>query len=177
MTSPVSILVNIDLAKGPSAIDYRPLITECPIVGFQCVHSAAGATLTITPLRSAEAVIGGTGTGGRLSITTDGNGGLATVSIVNTGSGYSNGPVPITLVDPYGTGGIITVSATGGGLTGASIGATGSRYSGTIQIESGDVIEGVYYNIVPRYLEMTSGSTSALSLIGYKFPYRPYAIY
>lgn len=169
-----SILVNIDTSPGPSAIDYSPLSTVCPILGFNCVSASGTGSIAITPLNAALATVGTTaGSGARLRITTGAIGNITSVEIANGGTGYINGPVPVSISDPYGSGAIITCSATGGSVTGATVTSQGSGYSGVVTMDISDFIEGVVYNIVPRHIEQTTGA-GTLTLIGYKLPFRPF---
>ena len=173
-----SILVNISTAAGPSAIDYTPGATVCPILGFNCISASGTGSVKLTPLNSTNfSIVGSTsGTGARLRIVTGGAGNITSVEIANGGSGYVNGPVPVTISDPYGSGGVIMCTAAGGSVTAVSISSQGSGYSGYITMDISDFIEGVVYNIVPRYIEQTSGA-GTLSLIGYKLPFRPFQIF
>lgn len=173
-SSLASILVNIDTTGGTAAINYTSGPTVSPILGFNCIGSSGSGNVKLTALNSTELVIGATsGSGGRLRITTGGAGNITAVEIASGGSGYPNGAIPITLNDPYGTGGAIACTASGGVITSASVTSAGSNYSGYILFDVNDFIEGVTYNIIPRYIEQTSGS-GVLRLVGYKTSTRPY---
>ena len=169
-----TILVNIDVAAGASAINYTPASNACPILSFNCIGSSGSGNVKLTSLRATDFAINATsGTGGRLRITTGGSGNILTVEIANGGSGYPNGPLSVDLVDPYGTGGSIGGTISGGVITAVSVGATGANYSGYILFDVNDFIEGVNYDIIPRYIEQTSGS-GVLRLVGHKLSYRPF---
>jgi hypothetical protein len=172
-----SILVTIDTFQGSTAVNYTPSSNACPVLGFNCVGSTGSGNVKLTPLNATNLQLGATaGSGGRLRITTNGSGAITAVEIAAAGTGYPNGPVPITLVDPYGTGGAIACTASGGGISAASVTTAGSGYSGYVLFDVSDFIEGVTYNIIPRFIEQTSGS-GVLRLIGYKLPYRPFQIF
>lgn len=171
-----SILVPIDVSAGSTAVDYTPTSTGCPILAFNCRGSSGSGNVKVTPLKATLATVGGTGTGGRLRIATNAIGSITTVEIAAGGTGYSNGPVAITLEDPYGSGGAITCTASGGALSAVSIGASGFGYSGYVTYDVSDFIEGVTYDIVPRFIEQTSGS-GVLNLVGYKVGFRPFQSY
>lgn len=174
-----TILVNIDVSAGASAINYTPDSTTCPILGFNCIGSSGSGTVKITPFRATVASIdpgASGGSGARLRITTGGAGNITGVEIASAGSGYANGPVAITLEDPYGTGGAIACTASGGAITAVSVASAGTGYSGYITFDVNDFIEGVTYDIVPRYIEQTSGA-GTLRLMGYKLSYRPYQVF
>ena len=168
-----SILVNIETFAGSTAINYTPTLTnECPVLGFNCIGSSGTGTIKLTPFSSTNFSIGGSGTGGRIRITTGGDGRILTAEIGASGSGYTDGAVPVILLDPYGTAGVLACTASGGALSAISVTTPGSRYSGYISFDVSDFIEGVDYGIIPRYIEQTSGS-GVLRLMGYKLPFRP----
>ena len=173
----VTIMIPIDLSAGSTATNYTPPSNVCPILSLFCATSSAGGTLKFTPLRATDHVLGGSGTGGRLRFTTDQNGALSTVEIANAGSGYTNGPISVTLVDPFGTGGYVTATASGGSITAASIGASGSNYSGYITFSSTSFTQGKTYDMIPRYLELTGGSSTNLVFIGLKYSFRPFQVF
>jgi hypothetical protein len=171
-----SILVSIDTFAGSTAVDYTPGASGCPILGFNCVGSTGAGNVKLTPLSATICQLGASGSGGRLRITTNGSGAITAVEIAAGGTGYTTGPVPVTLVDPFGSGGAIACTASGGAITAASVSSAGSGYSGYVLFDVSDFIEGVTYNIVPRFIEQTSGA-GVLRLIGYKLPYRPFQIF
>jgi hypothetical protein len=172
-----SILVNIDIAAGASAINYTPASGVCPILGFNCIGSSGSGVVKLTPYSATTCNINSaTGTGGRLRITTGGAGNITAVEIASGGSGYPNGPIAISLTDPYGSGGAIAATASGGAITSVSVASPGTGYSGYIQFDVNDFIEGVTYSIVPRFIEKTSGE-GVLRLIGYKLPFRPFQVF
>jgi len=172
-----SILVNIDVSPGATAVDYTPASNECPILGFNCVGSSGSGDIKLTPLSATQASIGATaGSGGRLRITTGGAGNITGVEIASGGTGYPDGAIPIILSDPYGSGGVISCTASGGAITAVSVTSPGVKYSGYILFDVNDFIEGVTYNIIPRYIEQTSG-VGVLKLVGYKLPYRPFQVF
>jgi hypothetical protein len=172
-----TILVNIDVAPGASAIDYMPTSSQCPILGFNCIGSSGSGTVKLTPLRATELFLGVTaGSGGRLRIATGGAGNITTVEIASPGTGYIDGPISVQLNDPYGSGGSISCTASGGVLSSVSITAPGSNYRGYISFDVSDFIEGVNYDIMPRFIEQTSGS-GVLRLIGHKLSYRPFQVF
>ena len=167
-----SILVNIDVASGASAINYSA--QSCPILGFNCIGSSGTGVVKFTSYSSTVCDLGATsGSGGRLRITTGGNGNITGVEIASGGTGYPNGPIAVTLSDPYGTGGAIACTASGGVISSAAVISQGTEYSGYVTFDVNDFIEGVTYNIIPRYIEQTSGAGS-LRLIGYKVRQRPF---
>jgi hypothetical protein len=172
-----SILVNISVASGASAVDYSGGPTICPILGFNCIGSSGSGDVKLTPFSASTLSLGATaGSGGRLRIKCDGSGAITTVEIGASGSGYPNGEVPVTISDPYGSGAVIACTASGGVLSAVSVVSAGSGYSGYVLMDVNDFIEGVTYNIVPRYIEQTSGS-GVLRLMGYKLPFRPYQVF
>lgn len=175
-----TILVNIDVSAGASAIDYTPNISTCPILGFNCIGSSGSGDVKLTPFRATTAYVdpgASGGSGARLRITTGGLGNITGVEIANPGSGYTPGPAKITLEDPYGVDGVLagTISA-GGTVSAVSVTTAGSGYSGYILFDVNDFIEGVTYEIVPRYIEKTSGA-GTLKLMGYKLSYRPFQVF
>ena len=172
-----SILVNIDVSPGASAIDYSGNSTTCPILGFNCIGSSGSGNVKLTALNATGINLGATsGSGGRLRITTGGAGNITSVEIGASGSGYPNGPITVTLDDPYGYGGVISCTASGGVISAASVTSAGTGYSGYISMDVNDFIEGVSYDIIPRYIEQTSGS-GVLRLMGYKLPFRPFQVF
>lgn len=168
-----SILVNIDTRGGTGAIDYTPGSTGSAILGFNCIRSEGNGSIKITAIRSTVCNIEGDGTGARLRITTGGAGDIKTVEVACGGSGYENGKVSVSLIDPFGGNGEIYCTATNGIITSATIVSPGIGYSGYIEYDINDFIEGVTYNIIPRYVEQTSGSGS-LKLAGYKVGHHSY---
>ena len=171
-----TVLVNIDVVAGVTAIDYN---TSCPILGFNCIGSSGSGDIKLTPLRAAIASISpgaSGGSGARLRLKTGGAGNITAVEIANPGSGYATGPVAVTLDDPFGSGGVISCTASGGVVSSATVTAAGTGYSGYILFDVSDFIEGVTYDIVPRYIEQTSGS-GTLRLMGYKLSYRPFQVF
>lgn len=172
-----TVLVDIDVSANGSAINYN---TTCPILGFNCIGSSGSGDVKLTPLRASEAIIdpgASGGSGARLRIKTGGAGNITAVEIANPGSGYKPGPVSVTIDDPYGTGGVISCTASAGGTVSAvSITSAGTGYSGYILFDVNDFIEGVTYDVVPRYIEKTSGA-GTLRLMGYKLSYRPFQVF
>lgn len=171
-----SILVNIDVAPGSTAIDYSGSSTVCPILGFNCIGSSGTGDVKLTALNATTLTLGATsGTGGRLRIVTGGAGNITAVEIAAGGTGYPTGPVSVTLSDAYGSGGAISCTASGGVISAASVTSAGTGYSGYILFDVNDFIEGVTYDIIPRYIEKTGGGT--LRLVGYKLPFRPFQVF
>lgn len=171
-----SILVNIDVSPGASAIDYSGN-SSCPILGFNCIGSSGTGNVKLTALNAATLTLGATaGSGGRLRITTGGAGNITGVEIATGGTGYPNGPVSVTITDSYGIGGVISCTASGGVISSATVTSAGTGYSGYILFDVNDFIEGVTYDIIPRYIEQTSGS-GVLRLIGYKLPFKPFQVF
>jgi hypothetical protein len=169
-----SILVNIDVTPGATAVNYTVGVGVCPILAFNCIGSTGSGNVKITPYSATSCILGATaGSGGRLRITTGGAGNITGVEIAAGGAGYPNGPVTVTLSDVYGSGGAISCTAAGGVISAATVTAAGTGYSGYILFDVSDFIEGVTYDIVPRFIEQTSGS-GVLKLMGYKLPYRPF---
>ena len=172
-----SILVNMDVSPGASAIDYTAGSNQCPILGFNCVGSSGSGNVKLTAYSATHLSLGSTaGSGGRLRIVTGGSGNIQSVEIATGGTGYPDGPVSVTLDDPYGSGGVIACTASGGVIASAAVVHPGKNYSGYILFDVSDFIEGVTYDIVPRMIEQTSGS-GVLRLIGYKLPVRPYQVF
>jgi hypothetical protein len=172
-----TILVNIDVTAGATAVNYAANSAACPILGFNCIGSSGSGDVKLTPIGATDAIIdpgASGGSGARLRLTTGGAGNITAVEIANPGSGYKPGPISVTLSDPYGSGGIISCTAGAGGTVSAvSVTSAGTGYSGYILFDVNDFIEGVTYEIVPRYIEKTSGA-GTLRLMGYKLSYRPY---
>lgn len=149
----------------------------CPILSLHCVGVSGTGTIKITPLRSAELIIGATsGSGARLRVTAGATGAITAVEIAAGGTGYPSGPVTVTILDPYGYDAIIAATASGGAVSSASVVQAGSNYSGYISMDIGDFIEGVTYDFIPRYIEQTSGS-GTLTLLGYRLSYRPFQVF
>jgi len=172
-----TILVPIDLFTGSTAVNYAPSASNiCPILSLLCVSSNGSGDIKITPIRAAELNVEGDGTGARLRIATDGTGAIKTVEIASGGSGYTDGPVPVSIVDPYGTGAEIACTVSGGVISSASIVSPGQNYSGYVLMDVSDFIEGVTYNIVPRLIEQTSGN-GVLKLLGSKLSFRPFQVF
>jgi hypothetical protein len=171
-----TILVNLDVTGGTGAVDYTAPSSVCPVLGFHCIGSSGSGDVKVTAYSATQLSLGATsGSGGRLRIKTSGTGAITTVEIASGGTGYPNGPVTVTIGDPYGTGGAISCTASGGAISAASITSAGSGYSGYILFDVSDFIEGVTYNIVPRYIEQTGATASgSLRLVGYKLPFRPF---
>lgn len=172
-----SILVNLDVSAGASAIDYTAASSVCPILAFNCIGSSGSGNVKITPYSATQCTISSaSGSGGRLRITTGGSGNITGVEIAAGGTGYPNGAITVNLYDPYGTGGAISCTASGGAISAVSVTSAGSGYSGYILLDVNDFIEGVTYDIVPRFIEQTSGA-GTLRLMGYKLPFRPYQVF
>jgi hypothetical protein len=169
-------LVPIDVAPGASAINYTPSSTICPILSLTCIGSSGSGNVKVTPYSAATLELGAGGSGGRLRIATNSNGVITTVEIASAGTGYTNGPVPVTISDPYGTGAQISCTASGGSISSVSIINGGENYSGYVTFDVSDFIEGVTYEVVPRYIEQTSGS-GVLKLFGNRLSYRPYQVF
>lgn len=169
-----TILVPMNLSSGASAVNYTPSSNMCPIMAMNCVIAPTGGTSTVklTPYSATNITVGGSGSGGRLRIACDANGAITTVEIASGGTGYSNGPVPITLTDPYGSGGSISCTASGGSLSAVSISSPGCNYSGYVTINAYDFIPSVTYDIMPRYVEFFGSDT--LTLLGYRLAFRPF---
>ena len=170
-----TILVPMDLASGATAINYKPTASLCPILAIHCIAAGGTGVVKITPLRAAELVVGGSGSGGRLRVACNALGELTTVEIANPGSGYTDGPVPITIEDPNGSGGSIACTASGGVLNAVSITSPGTNYSGYISLLSGDFVEGVTYDFSPRFIEWDG--TGTLTLLGYRLSFRPFQVF
>jgi len=172
-----TILVSIDLFAGSTAVNYAPSASNiCPILSLLCVSSNGSGDIKLTPLRATELNVEGDGKGARLRITTDGKGSIKTVEIASEGSGYTDGPVSITIEDPYGTGGEIACTASGGVISSVSVVSPGQNYSGYVLMDVSDFIEGVTYDIVPRLIEQTSGN-GVLKLLGSKLSFRPFRVF
>ena len=170
-------LIPIDLTPGATAINYTPTTNAiCPILSMTCIGSSGSGDVKLTPYSATQIVLGASGTNGRLRIATDGRGTITTVEIAAAGSGYTDGPVPAFLTDSYGTGAVLACTASGGSIVTASIVSGGINYSGYITFDVSDFIEGVTYEIVPRYVEQVSGS-GVLRLIGNRLAFRPYQVF
>jgi hypothetical protein len=172
-----TIVVPIDVSPGMTATNYTPGSSGCPILSILCVGSSGSGTVKFTPIKSTElTLVSNSGNGGRLRISTTPTGAINNVEIASAGSGYPNGPVTVVLNDPYGSGGSIACGASGGQITSASVVTAGVDYSGYFTMDVSDFIEGVTYDIIPRYIEQTSGSGS-LRLLGYKMSVRPFQVF
>ena len=170
-------LVPIDVAAGASAVNYTPLSSAiCPILSLTCIGSSGSGNVKVTPFSATTLELGASGEGGRLRIATDGTGKITTVEIASPGSGYTDGPVPVSIVDVYGSGAEISCTASGGLLSSVSIVSGGINYSGYVTFDVSDFIEGVTYEIVPRYIEQTSGA-GVLKLLGNRLAFRPYQVF
>jgi hypothetical protein len=169
-------LVPISVATGASAINYTPPSHVCPILSLTCLGSSGSGVVKLTPFSATTLDLGLEGSEGRLRIATDANGTINTVEIANAGSGYIDGPVPVTISDSFGSGAVIACTASGGAIISAAIVDGGANYSGYVTFDVSDFIEGVTYEIVPRYIEQTSGS-GVLRLIGNRLSYRPYQVF
>lgn len=170
-----SILIPIDTSFGSTAINYAPAPMVCPILALHCAAVSGTGSVKITPYRAADAIIEGSGSGGRLRLSCDSLGVINSVEIAAGGTGYGDGPVLTTIFDPWGTGGQLAVTASGGVITDASIVVPGSGYSGYIVMDLGDFVEGVTYDFIPRYIENSGPGT--IKLFGYKLPYRPFQVF
>jgi hypothetical protein len=172
-----TILVPMDLSQGASAINYTPSINICPILSVTCIGVTGSGVLKITPFRAADVILtADTGSGARLRLACDAIGQITTIEIAAGGTGYPDGAVTAIIDDPYGTGGILSCTASGGSITAASIVSPGLNYSGYINFELEDFINGVTYDFVPKYIEQVSG-TGTLSLIGNRLSTRPFQIF
>jgi hypothetical protein len=169
-------LVPIDVAPGASAINYTPDPHVCPVLSLTCLGSSGSGVVKLTPYSSTTIELGASGTGGRLRIATDANGTINTVEVASGGTGYTSGPVPVTITDTFGAGAVIACTASGGAIASAAVVSGGVNYSGYVSFDVSDFIEGVTYEIVPRYIEQTSGS-GVLRLIGNRLSYRPYQVF
>lgn len=170
-------LIPIGVATGASAIDYTPSASNiCPILSLTCIGSSGAGDIKITPYSAAQLALGASGTGGRLRIATDGKGTITTVEIAAAGSGYTTGPVPVTINDSYGTGAVLACTASGGAIAAVSIVSGGLNYSGYVTMDVSDFIEGVTYDIVPRFIEQASGS-GVLKLFGNRLAVRPFQVF
>jgi hypothetical protein len=172
-----TILVDIDVSAGNDAINYGiTTSTQCPIMSFICVKSSGSGVVKLTPLRATDINIeDSTGSGGRLRISTGGRGNITNVEIAQSGSGYPDGIINVSLSDPCGTGGEILLKALHGKLDEVSIVSPGINYSGYILFDVDDFIEGVNYDIMPKYIEHIGGGN--LKLIGYRLSYRPMQVF
>lgn len=170
-------LIPIDLAPGATAINYTPTTNAiCPILSMTCIGSSGSGDVKLTPYSSSVVVLEASGSGGRLRLETNGSGTITTVEIAAGGTGYTNGPVAAFITDVYGTGAVLACTASGGSIVTASIVSGGINYSGYITFDVSDFIEGVTYEIVPRYVEQVSGS-GVLRLIGNRLAFRPYQVF
>jgi hypothetical protein len=170
-------LVPIDVTAGASAVNYTPLSSAiCPILSLTCIGSSGSGNVKVTPFSATTLELGASGTGGRLRIATNGLGTITTIEIAVAGSGYTDGPVPVNIVDVYGTGAEIACTASGGAISSVSIVTGGVNYSGYVTFDVSDFIEGVTYEVVPRYVEQTSGS-GVLKLFGNRLAFRPYQVF
>lgn len=171
-----TILVPMDLTAGATAINYTPNINICPILSMTCIGVTGSGTLKITPFRAAEVVLPESGSGGRLRLACDSIGQIVGVEIAAGGTGYPDGAIETSVVDPYGSGAILSCTASGGAISAASITTPGINYSGYITFNLEDFINGVTYDIVPRYVEQVAG-TGVLTLVGNKLSTRPFQIF
>lgn len=182
-----TIVIDLDLSWGKNAVDYTPQTAICPILSILCIRSIGSGTVKITPLRSIETKIETAldykneplGKNGRLRVKTDVYGSIENVEIANEGYGYEDGVHKVFLEDPYGSDGIITCTASEGVIKSVSIDNSGKNYSGYVEMDISDFIEGVTYSFIPRYIELSEerDSNSVLKLFGYRYSYRPFTIF
>jgi hypothetical protein len=170
-------LIPIDVTPGATAVNYTPTTsTICPILSMTCIGSSGSGNVKLTPYSSAVVDLGASGSGGRLRIATNGAGTITTVEIATGGTGYTTGPVPATINDVYGTGAVIACTASGGAISAVSVVSGGINYSGYVTFDVSDFIEGVTYEIIPRYIEQVSGS-GVLKIIGNRLAFRPFQVF
>lgn len=170
-----TILVPIDTTAGASAIDYTPSQSGCPVLAMHCIGSSGSGDVKITPLRSSLVTILGDGDGARIRLACDATGKITTAEIAAGGTGYTDGPVSTVIIDPFGTGGELSCTASGGEITDVSVISPGIDYSGYITMKEDDFIEGVTYDFIPRYVENTGSGD--LRLLGYKLSFRPFQVF
>jgi hypothetical protein len=170
-------LIPIDVTPGATAVNYTPTATTiCPILSMTCIGSSGSGDVKLTPYSSSVIDLGASGSGGRLRIATNGMGTITAVEIAAGGTGYTTGPVPANVIDVYGTGAVLSCTASGGSITSVSIVSGGINYSGYITFDVSDFIEGVTYEIIPRYVEQVSGS-GVLRMIGNRLAFRPFQVF
>lgn len=170
-------LIPIDVTPGATAINYTPSSSAiCPILSMTCIGSSGSGDVKLTAYSSSVVDLGASGSGGRLRISTNGVGTITAVEIAVGGTGYTSGPVPATINDVYGTGAVLACTASGGAISAVSVVSGGINYSGYITLDVSDFIEGVTYEIVPRYVEQVSGS-GVLRLIGNRLAFRPFQVF
>ena len=174
----VTQIVPINVTAGANAVNYMPTSSAiCPILSLTCISSRGNGDVKLTPYRAADVSIGATtGSGGRLRISCDARGAITSVEIASAGSGYPNGPIPVTIEDAYGTGGVISCTASGGVISAVSVTSAGVNYTGCVTLDVSDFIEGVTYDYMPKYIEQTSG-TGTLKLFGNRLSYRPFQVF
>lgn len=160
-----TILVPMDISSGENAINYSAL--KCPVLSFMCVRSNGNGIVKITPLSSSNIQIQSeSGSGARLRVCCNTIGEILGVEIATKGSGYPDGILPSIIHDPNGSDGEITLRSVNGEIVGYEIVSPGKDYSGYISMHIDDFIEGVTYNIIPRYIEKEGDGV--LEMVGYK---------
>jgi hypothetical protein len=160
-----TILSPIDTTSGDNALNYSTL--KCPIMSFMCVRSSGQGIVKLTPFSASHIEVQSeSGSGARFRVQCNASGAIINLEIACKGSGYPDGFLSTTVHDPNGSGAEISLQSIDGQITKFEIQNPGKDYSGYITMAIDDFIEGVTYNIIPRYIEKDGDGT--LDLIGYK---------
>jgi hypothetical protein len=160
-----TILTPIDTTPGDNALNYSAL--KCPILSFMCIRSNGRGVVKVTPFSSLHIEPQSeTGSGARLRAQCNALGEIVNLEIASRGSGYPDGSILTVIHDPNGSGGEIALEAKNGQIDNFKIIHAGKDYSGYIAMTVDDFIEGITYNIIPRYIEKEGDGV--LDLIGCK---------
>ena len=160
-----TILSPIDTTPGENAFNYSVL--KCPVMSLMCIRSSGEGVVKLTPLSAANVEVQSqTGINARIRVKCNAAGEIVQAEVANGGNGYEDGVHETILHDPNGSGAKINVTATDGKIVSCEIVECGKDYSGYVVFGVDDFIEGVTYNIIPRYIEK-EGSGS-LILLGCK---------
>jgi hypothetical protein len=160
-----TILTPMDITSGVDALNYSVL--KCPILSFMCVRSSGQGIVKVTPHSASHIeAVSESGSGSRFRIQCNTLGEIIKLEIVSGGSGYLDGNIQTVIHDPNGSGGEIILESENGKIVRSTIMSPGKDYSGYITMTVDDFIEGVTYNIIPRYIEKEGDGI--LELVGYK---------
>jgi hypothetical protein len=160
-----TILSPIDTTSGENAFNYTNL--KCPVMSLMCIRSSGEGVVKLTPLSAANIEVQSqTGGNARMRIKCNTAGEIVDVEVANGGNWYEDGVHETIVHDPNGSGAKINVIASNGKIVSCEIVEHGRDYSGYIVFGVDDFIEGVTYNIIPRYIEKEGSGT--LILLGCK---------
>lgn len=160
-----TILSPVDTTSGEAAFNYSSL--KCPIMSLMCIRSSGDGIVKLTPMSSANVHIQShSGSGARIRLKCNVAGEIVEAEVANGGNGYEDGTLETTIHDPNGSDAKINVKAVDGKIVSCEIANRGKDYSGYVILGVDDFIEGVTYNIIPRYIEKEGNGT--LILLGCK---------